>query len=112
MAIQGIGIDIVEVKRFSSFEKENRFLSDNFTENEIDYCFSYRDPSVHLAGTFAAKEAVYKALGRSDILQSVIEIRREKKGKPSVWIAGRCQKSIFISISHTKDIATAIALKQ
>jgi len=114
MTVKGIGIDIAETKRFFPFSKdrENRFLVSNFSKGELDYCFSFHDPTEHLAGTFAAKEAVVKAIGKQKLLQSTIEIRREKSGMPSVWIANKKQKSIFISISHTKDIATSIAIQQ
>jgi fatty acid synthase subunit alpha len=114
MIVKGIGIDVVEVGRFSSFgnNRNDRFLIDNFSKNELEHCFSFQDASEHLAGTFSAKEAVWKALGRDNLSQSVIEIRRNKNGKPEAWIKNRCQKSILISISHTANIATAIAIKQ
>ncbi|MCX6735956.1 MAG: holo-ACP synthase [Candidatus Parcubacteria bacterium] len=112
MEVKGIGIDIVEVKRFASFKKkgEDRFLSNNFTEKELEYCFSFSDSSVHLAGTFAGKEAVWKALGKTDILQSLFEIRRDTSGCPTVWIKNRQQKTILLSISHTADTAVAVAI--
>jgi len=112
MAVKGVGIDIAEVRRFFRFRKDGNdlFLTKNFTERELEYCFSFADPAVHLAGTFAAKEAVWKALGRSDVFQSVIEIRREESGKPVVWIKNRRQKSILVSTSHTKQTAVAIAV--
>jgi phosphopantetheine--protein transferase-like protein len=114
MITKGIGIDIVETERFLPFEKEreNRFLIDNFSKRELDYCFAFCDSSIHLAGTFSAKEAVWKALSNKNILQSTIEIRRDTNGKPEVWIKNRRQKSILVSISHTTKIATAIAIKQ
>lgn len=113
MRPQGLGIDILEIKRFNSFGKsrDNRFLLNNYSKREIDYCFSFKNPAPHLAGTFAAKEAVFKTLGRNDILFSLIEIRRNKNGKPEAWIKNRRQKSILISISHTAKIAAAIAIK-
>ena len=55
-----VGVDIIEIKRFTPFKKDknSRFLLNNFTSKERAYCFSYKDPLPHLAGTFAAKEAV------------------------------------------------------
>lgn len=113
MKPRGLGIDILEIKRFNSLSKSrsNRFLLNNFSKKELDYCFSFKNPAPHLAGTFAAKEAVFKTLGRDDILLSLIEIRRDKNGKPEVWIKNRRQKSILLSISHTAQIAAAIAIK-
>ena len=64
MKISGIGIDIIEISRFRLVVRKgkNRFLENTFSEAERTYCFSYRDPAPHFAGTFAAKEAVEKAL--------------------------------------------------
>ena len=114
MKPRGLGIDILEIKRFDSFGKsrDSRFLLDNYSKKEIDYCFSFKNPAPHLAGNFAAKEAVFKALGQNNILLSLIEIRRNKNGRPEVWIKNRRQKSILLSISHTANIATAIVTKQ
>ncbi len=112
MTVKGVGIDIAEVKKFASFKKngEDRFLSNNFTEKELEYCFSFADSSIHLAATFAAKEAVWKAFGRADMLQSAIEVRRNGSGYPTVWIKNRPQKSILLSISHTTETAVAVAI--
>lgn len=114
MAVQGIGVDVVDVERFLPFKKDrgNRFLVDNFSVKELEYCFSFSDPAPHLAGTFAAKEAVFKALRKSDLFQSSIEVRREPTGRPVVWIKNRRQRSIFVSISHTATVALAMAIKQ
>lgn len=114
MSLKGLGIDILDISRFTFLEKnkDNRFLKDNYTKQELAYCFSFNNPGPHLAGIFAAKEAVFKTLGRSGFLQSSIEIRRGKTGKPIVWIKNRHQKSIIISISHTIKIAIAIAIRQ
>lgn len=114
MRLRGIGVDVLETKRFSLFKKDknSRFLLNNYSKKEINYCFSFKNPAPHLAGTFAAKEAIFKAMGQNDISLLLIEIRRQKNGQPTVWIKNRLQKSIFISISHTAKIAAAVAVKQ
>lgn len=114
MRLHGLGIDILEIRKFDLFNKSrnSRFLLNNYSKKELTYCFSFKDPGPHLAGIFAAKEAIFKTLGRDDILFSLIEIRRGKNGRPIVWIKNRYQKSIFVSISHTAKIAIAIAIKQ
>lgn len=109
----GIGVDMVDISRFDiSTDRDGRFLSNVFSKKELDYCFSFKNPGIHLAGTFVAKEAVFKALGRDDIILTGIEIRRGKNGCPKVWIKNRLQKSIEVSISHTSKMAIAMALKQ
>ncbi len=112
MSVNGVGIDVVEVSRFHSFERDvaHPFLLNNFSEEERSYCFSYQNSAVHLAGTFAAKEAVVKAFRGEGVHVSQIEIRRTQTGAPVVYRDGQEIKTIFISISHTQDIATAIAI--
>jgi holo-[acyl-carrier protein] synthase len=65
MAIRGIGVDVVKVERLVTAlerfgERMERRL---FTEAELAYCRSHRNPLPHLAARFAAKEAASKALG-------------------------------------------------
>lgn len=110
--INNIGVDVVGIDRFNKYAKnrDNRFLLNNFTKQELDYCFAYKDAPTHLAGTFAAKEAVWKALGQSGLLMSLIEIRRNKSGQPTVWLKNK-QQPALVSISHTEKIAIAIAIK-
>lgn len=111
--IDNIGVDIVSVSRFDKYAKnrDSKFLLNNFTKRELDYCFAYKNASIHLAGTFAAKEAVWKSLGQTKLLMSLIEIRRNKVGQPTVWLDNRQQKSVLISISHESKIAVAFAIK-
>ena len=65
MMIKGIGVDIVEIERFRRAveRRGRRFLEKIFTEEEMEYCFSMKDPYPHLAGRFCVKEAVLKSLG-------------------------------------------------
>lgn len=107
-----IGIDIISFKRFnkikeSDYERWNKF----FVQSEWDYCFAKADPAQPLAGIFAAKEAVMKSssedlMGRTDR----IEIHHLKSGRPIVKVDGK-QSNIHVSISHTADMAVAIAIK-
>ena len=110
----GLGIDIIEISRFIPFKKSRKdlFLLDNYSPAELDYCFSFQDPAPHLAGIFAAKEAVVKCWVKEKITLSAVEIKKEPSGRPVVWINHRRQKLILVSISHSNKIALAIAIKQ
>lgn len=110
MKVQGIGIDMIEIRRFRGFGKNNRFLKNNFSKEELDYCFSFKDSATHLAGTFATKEAVIKILTRSVPL-ALIEVKRNRNGKPEIFIKNRREKSIMVSISHTEKLALAFTIK-
>ena len=62
--IQGIGVDLIEIHRIQSSIDEfgETFLQKIFTDSEIVYCRSRKNPAQHFAARFAAKEAVSKAL--------------------------------------------------
>ena len=61
----GIGVDMVKVERLVAAlgrfgaRMEKRL----FTDGELAYCRSHKDPLPHLAARFAAKEAAFKAIG-------------------------------------------------
>lgn len=118
--MKGIGIDLVEIERIKrSLERHgNHFLNRLFTIKEQDYCLRFKDPSPHLAGRFAAKEAIVKALGVGfgpSVHWHDIEITDGEKGKPVVTFSDAVknrfnQPNIMISISHSQEHATAVAV--
>lgn len=110
MSVSSLGIDLVEVQRFLPFvsDPSHPFLVKTFTQEELHYCFSSSNPAVHLAGTFALKEASSKALGVESYPFITLEVRREKGGKPEVWHEGK-KVLDACSISHTNTHAIAIA---
>jgi len=112
--LRGLGLDVIDIARFGRVSKSraNLFLKNNFTALELEYCFSYKDPRSHLAGIFAAKEAVFKSLNKTNILFSSIEILKSKKSGLEVRVNAKLQKNILVSISHTEKTAFAIAICQ
>ncbi len=105
-----IGIDIVEVERIAKLIKNKRFLNRIFSENEIKYCCNKKNPVQHYAVRFAAKEAVWKALGNRKLTHKNISVVNKSNGKPEVYILSKPQKKIAISLSHTKQFAIAVAV--
>src|SRR2546428_1284923 len=63
--IIGLGFDATDIDRVADVIERHgdRFLRRIFTEGEIAYCTRRREPAIHFAGRFAAKEAAMKALG-------------------------------------------------
>ena len=63
--VLGIGIDLIEIDRIRQAWQRHgeRFLNRIFTDRELDYCLTKKDPAPSLAARWAAKEAVAKALG-------------------------------------------------
>ncbi len=121
--IYGIGIDLVHIKRIEKAYKRwgEKFLKRVFTLQEQSYCLQYINPAVHLAGIFAAKEAVLKALGTGlsqDINWPEVQIKSVAGKRPSVLLSGAAKriadglgiKNILISLSHDTDYAIAQAL--
>jgi holo-[acyl-carrier protein] synthase len=112
--IIGIGVDIVEIKRFARHVNP-RFFSRVFTEYEQAYIKN--KPAQTMAGLFAAKEAVVKALGTgfSGFWPKEIEIRHTQQGKPCVKIsekviAPKGQINFSVSISHADEYAVAMVV--
>lgn len=116
------GIDLVHVPKIRKImHSRPRFAEDVFTGREREYCLSMRDPYIHFAGRFAAKEACLKALGTGlsatgiDGALAEIEIVAGKSGGPQLnlsgWTAkvGRRKKigQLTVSISHSGDYAIA-----
>ena len=119
--VSGIGIDIVEIKRISdAVKKNNRFLQKVFTNDELKYLEEKKFRAQSVAGGFAAKEAVSKALGtgfRGFGLQD-IQVLRDELGKPFVILTGKARSiaeakghyTIHLSISHSDNNAIAYAM--
>ena len=124
MSIIGHGIDIVETARIRHLFEEHgeRFTDRVFTPIEQAYANrSSKRRFEHLAGRFAAKEAVLKVLGtgwRGGIAWTDIEIRNEASGQPVVHLTGECARIAeklgiarwLVSISHIETHATASAI--
>jgi holo-[acyl-carrier protein] synthase len=121
--ILGIGIDIIEVARIQASHEKfgDRFLNRILHANEIAYCLSHKFPAPFLAARFAAKEAISKAFGTGIGAQlgwHDMEVRRRDSGEPYVILHGGGQKLlqarggriVLISLSHTQQHATAVAI--
>jgi holo-[acyl-carrier protein] synthase len=112
--ILGTGVDITEVSRLrKAVEKWGEsFLSRIFTDEEIENAKKRVSLYQHLAGRFAAKEAVFKALGDAKLNWKDVQILNDREGKPYCKILnGRAKKVyIYISISHVKNYAVANAV--
>ncbi len=110
------GIDIVSISRIEKSSGEPLFLKRVFTEGEIEYSFGKRFPHRSLAGRFAAKEAVFKALGTKGVGWRDIEVVVSKReGRPKIVLHSEALKllgprKVSISISYSGDQAVAFAV--
>lgn len=110
-----IGVDIVEIDRIRNlYERYGQaFLHRILTEAEAQQCLAKPDPVASLAGRFAAKEAISKALGTGlaeGLTWHAIEVLNNEAGKPEVTLHGYPGIRISISISHDRHSAVAMAL--
>lgn len=107
-----IGIDIINIDRFAKIAREDFSRWDAvFTQSEWEYGFNKPNPAATLAGIYAAKEAAMKSVG-GELMKRVdrIEVCYLPDGKPIVKIDKKTQSTIYLSISHTEDVAAAVAI--
>jgi holo-[acyl-carrier protein] synthase len=115
-----VGVDLIEIDRIRrALERYPRFRERCFTEAEREYCDARPNPAESYAGRFAGKEAVGKALGigvaRAFAWKDIEIVGRPK---PTVRLSGRVQAwatrveagTIDLSMSHTRELANAVAV--
>ncbi len=117
------GVDLVECNRIATLVERHRarFFDRMFTPAEQARMDALRHPIPHIAGRFAAKEAILKVLGtgwRGEIAWTDMEVTNDEAGAPHVGLSGACAEvarrrgigRILLSISHTETHAMASAL--
>lgn len=111
--ILGTGIDIIEIDRIQKAVERwgEAFLNYVFTPAEIEMGEKYQFPYSYYAGRFAAKEAIFKAMGIAHLSWQELTIINDTDGKPVC----HCRNSDFkhhltVSISHSRDYAVASAI--
>lgn len=122
--IRGIGVDIIEVTRVERAVARwgDAFLGRVFTDDERKHAGASGRAGERLAGRFAAKEAVMKALGLGwrSMGWREIEIGADPLGRPVVRLSGRAEAAArrigiaawSVSIAHTRELAVAQALAE
>ena len=111
--IIGIGIDLVEIEDFQkNLYANKKILNRIFTSEEAKLnCIS-------LAGLFAAKESLIKAIGNSDnFTWKNVQVFHDVNGKPLFVFTNELNEQlkkyeILLSITHTKSYAQAITILQ
>lgn len=119
--IRGIGVDTVEIQRIAKAMKREGWLERLFSPDERRMLAERKCPAETVAGRFAAKEAVGKAMGRAMSLKDFrhIAIFQDEAGRLRVklhssleqemgWEDG--ESALHVSISHDKGRAVAFAL--
>jgi holo-[acyl-carrier protein] synthase len=122
LMIVGMGVDIVEIDRLRKIvQRTPRFTERVFTPDERTFCESHHDPAPHCAARFAAKEAVFKALGTGwakGVTWLDVEVQRTEAGAPKLVLQGEALRlsqqmgaqRIHISLSHSDHYAIATVI--
>lgn len=104
--IEGLGLDIVEVSRIAEAMQRDGFLERVLTPAERGLGLTPE----RVAGRWAAKEALAKALGMKLSWQDV-EILNAPDGRPVVAVQGLGDDlRVHVSISHERGLAVATAI--
>ena len=119
--IVGIGNDIIEIERIEKAISKESFKNKVYTQRELENIEKRGDRVETYAGIFSAKEAISKAIGTGvrEFSLTDLEILNDDLGKPYVVVSEKLDKilktkkedyQIEISISHSKEYATAMAI--
>ena len=126
MKILGIGVDIIENKRFRKLIYNKNFIKRTFGKNEVNLSKKINNKVNYFAKRFAAKESLAKSLGtgfRDNLNFNDIEICNNKFGKPYFSNSKKIDSliikkfkirkyNLFLSISDEKDYSIAFTILQ
>lgn len=122
--IYGLGVDLVHIDRLQRAINRwgERLVGRLFTAQEVSYCKRKKKGYYHsLAGKFAAKEALWKALGAKGfqgLSWKNLEVLSDPQDKPyfaktealQKRLAALGIKGVFLSITHTREHALALVI--
>jgi holo-[acyl-carrier protein] synthase len=114
--IVGLGVDLVALDALSHEARKSAF-----TQAEQDEASASPRPEETLAGKFAVKEALMKALGagiRQGVWFSQIEVLHQPSGALSIGLAGEAERHlealgivrVHATVSHTRGWAVAVVI--
>ena len=115
-----IGLDIIDVTRIDKGIKRfgDKFVRRILGPEELNLLNTRLDKAQFVAGRFAAKEAIVKALGqflgKRPALQS-LQILNDKTGQPSFSLPDEVADvlrgyQVLVSITHEKKMAAAMVV--
>jgi phosphopantetheine--protein transferase-like protein len=117
--IRGVGFDLCEIERMEQLAEDERFLNRFFTVQEVAFIRSKgKNKAQTLAGIFAAKEALTKALGTGIIFDlREIDVRHSETGQPCYALTGETAEKagsdrFLLSISHDGGMAGAVCIRE
>jgi holo-[acyl-carrier protein] synthase len=106
----GTGIDIVDIDRFKKICEKPGFRAKYFHPNE------QKIKVESLAGRFAAREALYKALDKQDLFnwKEILVVSQSGKSPKFEFLGALAEyaedKNFHLSISHSQNYAVALVV--
>lgn len=116
---KGLGLDLCEIGRMEKLLEDARFLERYFTKEEIGYIRGRgKGAAQTMAGIFAAKEALAKALGTGitfDLKEACVT--HDGAGRPAYLLSGKAAElaagdAFFLSITHEGGMAAAVCVRE
>ncbi len=121
--IIGVGIDNVQSERMKEMllKWADRVENRVFDEEELKYSKSKGETHLHLAARFAAKEALFKALGKGlseGMTWTDVMVQNDEAGKPHIHLRRKAKEiadqmgvaTIHVSLTHTDESAMAVVI--
>ena len=108
----GVGIDIVEIKRFSNkpYETNKFFYEKIFHPSEIENCLKRVNSSECFAGKFAIKESVIKSISINiEFLDILITY---SNSKPVVTLKNNSSYAFLVSLTHENTNAVSVVISE
>jgi holo-[acyl-carrier protein] synthase len=118
-----VGLDLMDIERFRrAIDRHGeRLLARLFTARERADADGKFDAAARLAARFAAKEALFKALGTGwseGVSWTEAEVRRAESGRPSLELTGRAAElsrergaaRAHLSLTHSPTTAGAVVI--
>jgi holo-[acyl-carrier protein] synthase len=108
----GIGIDVIEIKRFLNkpYETNLDFYKKIFHESEISCCIERKNFAECFAGKFAIKESVIKSIPKKiTFLDILIDY---SDSKPIVTLINDSSFSFLVSLTHEKLYAVSVVISE
>lgn len=124
--VKGVGVDMVQVsemRRLCGDDLLTAFARRTFSSAELDQARERQDPAEFLAGRFAVKEAVFKALAhltKEGFDLRIVETVDDENGRPCVSATSRLAPvfaetgadELLVSITNEGDFAVAFVVAQ
>ena len=123
--VKGVGIDLVEISRIRDLMEKHTgeaFVRRTFTDAEREEAAQRHDPAAYYAARFAAKEAVFKAVGPLTPSKAfdlrIVETLNREDGSPYVHVTPKLAPiladagvaALHISITDEGDYAAAFVV--